>query len=192
MEIAGGIIGGLIVGLIVGIWLTNSKLKTKAGGAQYLPLALKVSNKASTDATFAKKLDELFNPPPPKVSGEPVRILGILQRESRFLDFLMENIQPYSDDQIGASVRDIQQKAQAALKKHLTLEPILTQEEGSNVTVQSGFDPSAIRLVGNVTGNPPFNGIVKHAGWKVKNINIPKPPEGQDEFVLMAAEVELS
>ena len=104
----------------------------------------------------------------------------------------MENVQPYSDDQIGASVRDIHRKAQEALRKHLTLEPVLAQAEGETVTAPAGFDPSAIRLLGNVSGSPPFRGTLSHAGWRVKAMDIPKPPEGQDEFVLMPAEVEVS
>ena len=67
----------------------------------------------------------------------------------------------------------------------------MSQEEGSRVTVASGFDPSAVRLVGNVSSQPPFNGTLQHAGWKVKAHTIPKPAEGQDEFILMPAEVEL-
>jgi hypothetical protein len=57
--------------------------------------------------------------------------------------------------------------------------------------VPPGFDPSAIRLVGNVTGNPPFKGKLIHHGWRVKGYNIPKVPEGQDDLVLVPAEVEL-
>jgi Domain of unknown function (DUF2760) len=102
----------------------------------------------------------------------------------------MESLSAYDDQQIGASVRDIQSKSQATIRKHLTLEPVMAQEEGSRVTVPAGFDPSAVRLVGNVSGQPPFHGTLQHAGWRVKAVNLPKP-EGQDEFVLMPAEVEL-
>ena len=119
-----------------------------------------------------------------------MRLLGLLQREARLLDFLMENLSAYDDQQIGASVRDIQVKSQGIIKKHLTLEPVLAQEEGSRVTVPAGFDPSSMRLVGNVSGQPPFHGTLQHAGWRVKAVNLPQP-EGQDEFVLMPAEVEL-
>ena len=52
-------------------------------------------------------------------------------------------------------------------------------------------DPSAIRLTGNVTGQPPFKGTLQHHGWRVKQIKLAKPPEGQDEFVVQPAEVEL-
>lgn len=185
----GGLAGGLIVGAVVAYFI----LIQMAGGKKNFDLGVKVAKKAAGDAAFAAKVDQLFvPPPPPKPSAEPVRLLGVLQRESRLLDFLMENVQAYTDDQIGASVRDIHAKAQSALKKHVTLEPVLPNEEGSTVTVAAGFDPSAIRLVGNVTGQPPFRGTLQHAGWRAKSMDLPKPPEGQDEFVLMPAEVELT
>ena len=57
--------------------------------------------------------------------------------------------------------------------------------------VPAHFDPSAIRLTGNVTGQPPFRGILQHHGWRVKNYTLPPLPEGQDQFVLAPAEVEL-
>jgi hypothetical protein len=186
-------LGGLAAGLIVGVAGTYFLIVSKFGGKAGYDLGSKVAKKAAADPAFAVKVEQLFlPPPPPKPTAEPVWLLGILQRESRLLDFLMENVQPYSDEQIGASVRDIHVKAQATLKKHVTLEAVLPHAEGAQVSVQAGFDPSAIRLVGNVTGQPPFKGTLQHAGWRAKSIAVPKPPEGQDEFVLMPAEVELA
>src|SRR3974390_2781535 len=34
-----------------------------------------------------------------------LQILGILQRDARLVDFLMEDIGPYTDDQVGAAAR---------------------------------------------------------------------------------------
>jgi hypothetical protein len=185
----GGLAAGLVAGVVGAYFVIVAKFGSKAG----YDLGQRVAKKNAADPGFATRLEHAFNPPPPpKPTAEPVRILGVLQREARLLDFLMENIQQYTDDQIGASVRDIHAKAQAALKKHVTLEPVLPQEEGARVTVPAGFDPSAVRLVGNVTGQPPFAGTLQHAGWRAKAINVPKPPEGQDDFVLMPAEVELT
>jgi len=167
------------------------------GGFARFGVACQAFTKALRDPDFAAKLPPLLNPPPPeppkpvKPSGAPLRMLTVLQRESRLIDFLMENLQGADDGQIAAAVRDIQPKAQGTLKKYLTLEPVLTESEGSDVTVSSGFDPSAIQLVGNVTGQPPFRGVVRHAGWRVKELTLAAPPEGQDEFVLAPAEVEL-
>jgi len=182
---------GLVMGLALGYVLCLKLLAKQFGGKPGMDLGKKVAAKSAADPAFAKKIDELFNPPPVKPSGEPFRLLGMLQRDARLLDFLMENLSAYDDGQIGASVRDIHAKSQAVIKKHLTLEPVLGQEEGTRVTVPAGFDPSAIRLVGNVSGQPPFHGTLQHAGWRVKAHTIPKPADGQDEFVLMPAEVEL-
>jgi hypothetical protein len=178
--------------LVAGYLIAGSLLAGQFGGKSGMDLGKRVASRANADVDFAKKLEQLFNPPPPKPSGEPVRLLGMLQRDARLLDFLMENLSAYTDDQIGASVRDIHAKSQSLLRKYLSLEPVMPHEEGSKVTVPAGFDSSAIRLVGNVSGQPPFKGTLQHAGWRVKAHTIPKPAEGQDEFVLMPAEVELS
>jgi len=189
-AIGGG--AGLLVGLIFGYLLGRSLVAGQFGGQGGFELGKKVAARANSDPAFAQDLDKLLNPPPPKPSAEPVRLLGMLQREARLLDFLMENLTAYDDQQIGASVRDIQAKSQAVIRKHLTLEPVLGQEEGTQVTVPTGFDPNSIRLVGNVSGQPPFQGTLQHAGWRVKATTLPKPTEGVDEFVLMPAEVELT
>jgi hypothetical protein len=89
-------------------------------------------------------------------------------------------------------VRTIHQACQKILKEHLDMEPVLKGEEKAMVEVPIGFDPSAIRLTGNVTGQPPFKGTLEHHGWRVKKIKLAKPAEGQDAFVVAPAEVELA
>jgi len=182
---------GLVMGLALGYVLCLKLLANQFGGQPGMDLGKKVAAKAAADPAFAKKVDELFNPPPVKPSGEPFRLLGMLQRDARLLDFLMENLSSLEDGQIGAAVRNIHAQSQAVIKKHLTLEPVLGQEEGTRVTVPVGFDPSAIQLIGNVTGQPPFHGTLEHPGWRVKAHSIPKPAESQDEFVLMPSRVVL-
>jgi hypothetical protein len=160
-------------------------------------LALRCELRALRDQDFAAKIEPLLNqaaPEPAKSarpSGAPLRVLALLQREGRLLDFLLEDIQAYPDAQVGAAVRDIHRQCQAVLKEHLDLQPVLQKDEGSAVEISAGFDPSAIRLTGNVTGQPPFRGTLQHHGWRVKELKLTPPPEGQDEFVLMPAEVEL-
>ncbi len=155
-----------------------------------------VAARIARDPDFAQKVQALLvpppPPPPPKPSGEPLRLLALLQREGRLLDFLLEDIQAYGNEQIGAAVRDIHRSCHKAIQEHLVLEPVLAGAEGSAVEVPAGFDPSRVRLTGNVTGQPPFRGTLQHHGWRVKEIKLAKPPEGQDEFVIQPAEVELS
>lgn len=167
------------------------------GDGRRIGLAFRSFRRALGDASFADKVEALLTPAapretkPPKPSGVPLRLLALLQREGRLLDFLLEDIQSYPDAQVGAAVRDIHRQCQSALKEHLVLEPVLPQNEGAAVEVPPGFDPSAIRVTGNVTGNPPFRGTLQHHGWRAKEIKLAAPPEGQDELVLMPAEVEL-
>ena len=131
-------------------------------------------------------------PPPPKPSPEPILLLTLMQREGRLIDFLMEDVAGADNETLGAGVRSIHQACQKVLKEHLDLEPVLKGEEKSVVEVKAGFDPSAIRLTGNVTGSPPFKGSLEHHGWRVTKIKLNKPAEGQDAFVLHPAEVELA
>jgi hypothetical protein len=148
------------------------------------------------DPAFAERVSALLTGSqeqlaPKRPSGVPLRLLALLQREGRLLDFLMEEIGPYEDAQIGAAVRQIHEKCQATLKEHMLLEPVLASAEGDAVELPAGFDPAAVRLTGNVTGQPPFHGTVKHHGWRVKELKLSEPPVGQDELILMPAEVEL-
>jgi hypothetical protein len=147
------------------------------------------------DRDFAAKVDELNQPPKPpeapRPNPEPLRFLTLLQRDGRLIDFLLEDVSAASDIDLGAGVREIHRQCQKTLKEHLTLEPVLAQEEQTQVDVPAGFDPSAVRLTGNVTGQPPFKGTLVHRGWRVKEVKLGPLAEGQDHFVVQPAEVEL-
>ena len=180
-------IGIAVIAFLVGQRFGKSDVKKEG-------LPWEAFSRISSDPEFAKKVNALLHPPPvsTRPSGVPVRFLALLQREGRLLDFLLEDVQSYPDAQIGAAVRDIHRKCQSALKEHLVLEPVLGQAEGAKVEVPKGFDPSAIQLTGNVSGQPPFNGTLQHHGWRVKAIKLAPIPEGQDDLVLMPAEVEIA
>ena len=170
-------------------------LVLSGGSVERIKLAIRGSLRTLRDREFAAKTKTLLDPPPPppppKPSGAPIRLLALLQREGRLVDFLLEDIQSYDNEQIGAAVRDIHRECHHALKEHLELAPVIAKAEGETVEVPPGFDPSAIQLLGNVTGEPPFRGTLTHAGWRVREIKLAPPPEGQDEFILQPAKVEL-
>ncbi|HXG12680.1 MAG TPA: DUF2760 domain-containing protein [Gemmataceae bacterium] len=188
---------GVIIGLVVGFGLLLVGLLLVGGGsAARLGLALRALGRTLRDEAFAGKVGPLLAPPaaeaPPRPSGAPLRLLAIFQRDGRLIDFLTEDLQAVTDDaQVGAAVREIHRKCQEALKEHLVLEPVLPQNEGETVEVPPGFDPSAIRVTGNVPPQPPFRGTLLHRGWRVREIKLPPLPQGQDEFILQPAEVEV-
>ena len=121
-----------------------------------------------------------------------VQLLALLQRDGRLVDFLSEDIAPYQDAQVGAAVRELHANCRKALEQYVTLEPVIDGEEDRPVTVQEGFDPAAVKLVGNVTGRPPLRGLLRHRGWRVAQINLPSlPPHGSGRDVVAPAEVEI-
>jgi len=120
-----------------------------------------------------------------------VQLLAILQREGRLLDFLQEDIDAYSDAQIGAAVRDVHRGCKKALSEYVPVEPVMKESENARVRVDAGFDPSRIRLVGNVLGEPPYTGTLRHHGWRTATIKLPAPPVAADPSVVAPAEVEL-
>jgi hypothetical protein len=182
-----------VIGTLAVLVLSGFVLAGGSGGR--LLLGLRVLMRTLTEEAFSEKVQALFAPPKPvKPSGAPLRLLTLMQREGRLIDFIFEDVQQYSPEQnaqIGAAVRDIHKGCQKVLKEHLVLEPVLHSREGETVEVPPGFDPANIRLVGNVTGSPPFKGTLQHHGWRVKEIKLAEPAEGQDEFVLQPAEVEI-
>jgi Domain of unknown function (DUF2760) len=154
-------------------------------------LALLAFWRTVTDAGFAARVEPLFHP---AATGPDLRVLAVLQRDGRLIDFLEEDIDPYSDAQIGAAVRDIHRGCRKALHEYLKIEPVMNAEEEERVTVGADFDPAAIRLIGNVNGAPPFQGVLKHHGWRARAVQLPMLPASRssdESSVLSPAEVEI-
>jgi hypothetical protein len=128
---------------------------------------------------------------PPDSVDRAVQMLAILQRDGRLIDFFTEDIAPYSDQQIGAAVRDLHQSCKSALERYIKLEPIIASDEGQPVTVQDPIDPAAVKLIGNVTGRLPIRGLLRHRGWRVKSVDLPPLPGGNGRSVIAPAEVEI-
>jgi len=120
-----------------------------------------------------------------------VQMLALLQRDGRLIDFLSEDVAPYPDAQLGAAVRTVHESCRQVLKRYLTLESIFEKDEDQPITVQVGFDPATIKLIGNVTGQPPIQGILRHRGWRVKEANLPSLPQESGRMVVAPAEVEV-
>src|SRR5882724_7439820 len=113
-------------------------------------------------------------PPPAEPAGaEALGLLGLLQEEGRFVDFVTEDLARYPDEQIGAAVRGIHEGCRKVLDERVAFEPVLPAADGEMVTIEAGFDPAAIRLTGNVSGEPPFRGVLRHAGWRVTRASFP-------------------
>jgi hypothetical protein len=118
-------------------------------------------------------------------------MLALMQQEGRLVDFLEEDLTAYSDTQIGSAVRTIHGGCRAVLKERLDLAPILPEAEGATVTVERGFDPAAVRVTGNVRGEPPYQGVLRHPGWRAAAFRLPDTTGDRDHTILAPAEVEV-
>lgn len=139
------------------------------------------------DREFAETLERLIKGEFYELS----QVLSLFQREGRFIDFLLEDVGSYQDAQVGAVARTVHQGCQKVVKEYMTIEPVKNEKEGSQISVEEGFDASTIRLVGNVKGNPPFKGTLAHHGWRIAASKIPPLPKGHDHSVIVPAEVEI-
>jgi hypothetical protein len=129
--------------------------------------------------------------PPERLHASGLAVLSLLQREGRLIDFLQEEVAAFSDAEVGAAARVVHGGCKKVLKEYFTVEPILKDAEGAGITVPAGFDAQRIRLTGNVTGQPPFRGTVKHHGWEATAVRLPAVSPALDPRVIVAAEVEL-
>src|SRR3954447_483154 len=109
-------------------------------------------------------------PAPPPAAPAPqlkpadgaVQILGILQRDGRLVDFLMEDISGATDEQVGAAVRTLQEQCRTALTRYVKLSPVIDGVEGSFTKVDSS-DPSTVKLLGNVPASRKASGgVLRH------------------------------
>ena len=158
-------------------------------------LAIRVFFRTLLDAGVAREVDQILggaktagapvgesaspprakqpSTPPPPTRSDALTLLATLQREARLVDFVKESLEGYSDAQIGAAAREVHRDCGSVLERLFSLRPVLSDEEGAEVEVPAGFDAGRYRLVGNVTGEPPFQGRMAHHGWEATNCQLP-------------------
>lgn len=156
---------------------------------------------APIPASSKKESTPLASPKPSAVDREArenhdrrmfLHLLGLFQREGRLVDFFNENLDSYDDAQIGIAVRSIHESCQKVMERFVKAQPILEQEEGESISLSRGFDTNMIKLIGNVAGEPPFQGVIRHRGWKARKKDIPELSGDLDSTLIVPAEVEIS
>jgi hypothetical protein len=145
------------------------------------PVPVETPARANTEAPALKTV----NP------DAALQLLGLLQRDARFIDFIEEDIAGYADAEIGAAARLVHDGCRTTLREHFTIRPVRHEAEGTRLTLAEGFDASAIRLTGNVVGEAPFTGNLSHRGWRVGEVRLPMLTPTHDTSVIAPAEVEL-
>jgi hypothetical protein len=130
--------------------------------------------------------------PQNQAQAEVVTLLGIFQEKGRFIDFLMEDITPYSDADVGGVARAVHQGCKEVLSEHFHIEPISSEGEGATITVPAGYAADEFRLVGNLAGEAPFSGKVVHKGWKTTSVKLPRVLKTDRLPAIAPAQVEVN
>jgi Domain of unknown function (DUF2760) len=126
-------------------------------------------------------------------AAEIVHFLAMLQEKGRLVDFLMDDINAYSDTQVGAAARVVHAGCKGVLQEHFSIHPVRTEQEGSTVQVPAGYSADEYRLVGKIAGSAPFSGVLVHRGWKTDRVKLPQLLRGAADPLpaIAPAEVEV-
>lgn len=133
----------------------------------------------------------------PEQNGEVqvAQLLSLLQEKGRFLDFVMDDIKSYSDAQVAAAARFVHQGCQGVMKQNFTIEPVSSIPENDAITLPADYERGDYSLSGEVSGEPPHSGTLKHKGWKAQAISLPKVmgarAAAKGSHLLVPAEVEV-
>lgn len=119
-----------------------------------------------------------------------VQLLYLLQKSSRLIDFLAEDLSTFSDAQIGGAVRQIQSESQRCLKEWVGLKPIFEEPEGAEISLPANFNPAEVKIVGKVSHRGPYQGILRHKGWKAEKARL-EIESLSNVQVIAPAEVEI-
>ena len=162
-------------------------------------VALSLSGGRENHATPVRApVPAVIQPPaPPSASqaeAEVIAFFGLLQEKGRFVDFLMEDLTSYEDTQVAAAARVIHQGCRQVLQDHFKITAVSEAREGSQITVPAGYAADEYRLVGKITGNPPFTGKLIHKGWKTESVTLPRIVKLDEKRLpaIAPAEVELN
>jgi hypothetical protein len=171
-----------LVAALAGLLLVPSMLAyaTPIAAAALVLTLLAIGLAMNTDKRAAPHplpAPAIVPPPAPatnQAEAEIVAFFALLQEKGRLVDFLMDDVTAYEDAQVGAAARVVHQGCREVLREHFKIAPISEAAEGARVTVPAGYAPDEYRLLGKISGEPPFQGTLIHRGWKTEFVKLPR------------------
>jgi hypothetical protein len=117
-------------------------------------------------------------------------LLRLFQRDGRFVDFLQQDITSFADADVGAAARVVHEGCRRVLRSHAKVSHVRTEAEGTKLTLDATA-AEQVKLVGQVSGKPPYAGVLRHAGWRIDDFSLPVSVGERDAALLAEPEVEL-
>jgi len=178
----------VLLGVLVLLKLLQWRRKEARPEAKEIPAQKPLESAKSAPLAAAPAPDAL-------VEAGVVQFLARLQEKGRLVDFLMDDITPYSNEQVGVVSRVVHQGCREVLRGAFDIEPVHSGQERDAVVLAGDFDAATFRLVGKVPDQPPYKGTVLHRGWKATRISLPRVTETTRDSaarkIIAPAEVEV-
>jgi len=186
-----------VLTLVPGLEAYSPQLSIASAAGAFVVLLLIIATRGEKAAASAPAaaaaapavLPEITN----QADAEVVSFLATLQERGRLIDFLMEDITPHGDAQVGAAARVVHGGCRAALAEHFGIRPVRDEREGTRIEVPAGFAADEYRLIGRISGDAPFSGTLVHRGWKTEWVKLPRALKLEHDRLptIAPAEVEL-
>jgi len=121
-------------------------------------------------------------------------LLTLLQEKGRFIDFLMEDIDQYPNERVGAAARVVHQGCREVVRTVFDPVPVSDTKEKSAITLDENYASEEYALSGSVGQKPPFSGKLLHRGWRAQSMKLPSHTSESgrsDSMVIVPAKVEV-
>ncbi len=183
---------GVVALIVAVILLVALILQRQASGNQRSAPVVETETAAAEVERPAAPVSGVSSEVIGSADAEVIAFLGMMQEKGRLVDFLMDDIKGYADEEVGQAARVVYDGCRAVLLEHLTIAPLHDGEEGAKVTVPEGYRTTDFQLSGKLSGPAPFEGTLLHRGWKVSKAKLPKVVVGKGELPNLApAQVEV-
>lgn len=108
---------------------------------------------------------------PRATRSEAVTLLAALQREARLVDLVQEDLEKFSDAQVGAAARPCLQQCASTLERLMGLAAVSDAGEGAMVDIGDDGSPTRYQWIGEGTTTA---GKLVHHGWLATKVELPQ------------------
>lgn len=123
--------------------------------------------------------------------AEALQLLSLLQQRGRLIDFVMQDIAPIPNEQVGAVARFVHQGCRSVFQELFEMTPVREEAEGATIALADHPSPEHLRIQGK-TPEYPAQATVLHRGWQTTRVSLPVVTgERQPPYVLAPADVEI-
>lgn len=127
------------------------------------------------DAAPAPSVATPAAPAASEVQTDGLMLASLLQEKGRLVDFVMDDVQAYSDAQVGAAARIVHAGCKEVIQKAFAPQPIASSPEQQPITLPADFDRAAYRVTGQIATEGAIKGRLEHKGWQATRCDLPQP-----------------